>query len=77
MTEVEKAAITFKKAMPALAEAFGESEVRASVENVVGRNADPKGPARDLILGAMAGDLDDAGLRLMVETACDLRDRLL
>ncbi len=77
MTDVEKAVFTFKKAMPALAEAFGESEVRASVENVVGRNVDPGGPARNLVLGAMAGDLDDAGLRLMVEVAEDLRDRLL
>ena len=72
MDRLEKAVRSFREAMPALAEAFGEDEVRASVKSVVGKEVD-----RDLALSAMSGDMDDQGIRLMVEVACDLRDRLL
>jgi len=75
--DLEKAVKTAKAAMPALAEAFGEDELRTSVEAVIEQNVDSEGPTRELLVSSLTGDLDDMGLRLLVEIACDLRDRLL
>ena len=75
--EMTKAVETVKTAMPVLVDSFGEDEVRTSVKRVVERNVQADGPTKKLVLSALSGDLDDAGLRLLVEVAEDLSDRLL
>ena len=74
---IEDALASVRRAMPILGRTFGQDEVRKSVERVIGKHVDPDGPARGLVLASMVGDLDDVGLRLLIEVAEDIKERLL
>jgi hypothetical protein len=69
---IEPAVAALKAAMPILADSFGKEEVPASVERVVGQTVHPDGPTKEPVLSALAGDLDDMGLRLLADVARDL-----